>query len=372
MLRKLTAKKLTASDLTLFEWHFKNRNAGNQKAINLNADVFINTLYPILPELAVDRGGKIPLDLQIYGPGNAQLLNLQRKVIKIGSYKNWRLNGEFIYNPTDAPERFNVLIPGDIVIFEFNGIDIPSSAKAIFISNNLPIDKPLWAGFNALLGSRAMNAVSLSEVESIIHAAEPSSDHPIHELTVSKELEEIILTGQVDLKKLREKPSLRRISKEDLIRAKRNAEDKGRRGEELISSFLLGEHSTNKIKSFFWESDLNPIYPYDFYYINLSDEKIFVEVKSTEGEFERDFYISNNELKQAIDSPHYHIFRVYNIQETKACLRICTDIKEIAKQVLDIFRSLPEGVKANGISISPKKLSFSDELLIQLKDEIDE
>jgi len=47
MSRKLAVKRLTTSDLTFFEWHFKNRPAGKQKAINLNADVF-NELYPTL------------------------------------------------------------------------------------------------------------------------------------------------------------------------------------------------------------------------------------------------------------------------------------------------------------------------------------
>lgn len=101
MLKKLAAKRLTASDLTLFEWHYKNKNAGNQKAINLNANVFVDELFPVLPEIADRQDGRIPLDLQIYGPGHKELHNLQRKIIKIGSYKNWRLNGEFIHNPID-------------------------------------------------------------------------------------------------------------------------------------------------------------------------------------------------------------------------------------------------------------------------------
>ena len=42
MLKKLALKRLTASDLTFFEWHYRSRNAGNQKAINLNTDVFIS------------------------------------------------------------------------------------------------------------------------------------------------------------------------------------------------------------------------------------------------------------------------------------------------------------------------------------------
>lgn len=103
----------------MFEWQFRNKNAGNQKSINLNADVFIDRLYPSLQDTDVGRNGRVPLDLFLYGPGNARAWNLQRKIIKGGSYKNWRLNGEYIANPPDQPNRFDVLVPGDFVIFDF-------------------------------------------------------------------------------------------------------------------------------------------------------------------------------------------------------------------------------------------------------------
>ncbi len=57
-MRKFALKRLTASDLTFFVWHFKNRNAGNQKAINLNADVFVGKLFPSLPEVALAQSGE--------------------------------------------------------------------------------------------------------------------------------------------------------------------------------------------------------------------------------------------------------------------------------------------------------------------------
>ena len=75
-MRRLALKHLTRSDLTLFRWHFENENAGRQKAINLNADVFIEALYPALPPLAQERDGRLPIDLYIYGPGMASELNL--------------------------------------------------------------------------------------------------------------------------------------------------------------------------------------------------------------------------------------------------------------------------------------------------------
>jgi hypothetical protein len=132
MLRKFALKRLTASDLTFFEWHFRNHNAGNQKAINLNADVFIDKLYPSLPTLVLAKSGRIAIDLYLYGPGLEQELNLQRKIVKIGSYKNWRLDGEFIYDPNSRPDRFHSLQPNDLVLFEFIGELEPQTIKEFF------------------------------------------------------------------------------------------------------------------------------------------------------------------------------------------------------------------------------------------------
>ena len=40
MSQKLAIKRLTASDLTFFEWHYRRTPAVRQKAINLNAVIF--------------------------------------------------------------------------------------------------------------------------------------------------------------------------------------------------------------------------------------------------------------------------------------------------------------------------------------------
>lgn len=71
MQTKFAVKRLTPSDLTIFEWQFTNGNAGNQKSINLNEDVFIDQLFPFLPEASADTNGRIPVDLYVYGPGHS-------------------------------------------------------------------------------------------------------------------------------------------------------------------------------------------------------------------------------------------------------------------------------------------------------------
>jgi hypothetical protein len=61
MKRRITLKRLSASDLTLFEHHFKNTPGAKQKAFNLDASILIDKLYPGLPDSAdIIKDGRIP------------------------------------------------------------------------------------------------------------------------------------------------------------------------------------------------------------------------------------------------------------------------------------------------------------------------
>ena len=151
MINKLAVKRLTASDLTFFEWHFRNAPAGNQKAINLNADVFSDQLYPSLDNIVRKRQYKLGIDLWIAGPAAAQPVNLQRKIIKGASYKNWRLDGEIVHNPEDQPDRFNVLVPGDIALLGLEGDLFPDTVSLVLLvanSGRTSISPHHWTGFS--------------------------------------------------------------------------------------------------------------------------------------------------------------------------------------------------------------------------------
>src|ERR1700761_5012185 len=106
---RIALKRLTASDLTLFETLFRTLNAGNQKAINLNADIFVDRLYPSLPGLVPTYGDTIPVTLTVLGPAASPAHVISRAITKREAYKNWRLNGEFIRDPDGETGRFNVL-----------------------------------------------------------------------------------------------------------------------------------------------------------------------------------------------------------------------------------------------------------------------
>ena len=155
MSEKLALKRLTASDLTFFEWHFKNRNAGNQKAINLNADVFAGRLYPAVEAVARQSQNKLGVDLWIGGPGAASPHNYQRKIIKGAAYKNWRLDGEVVYNPETDPERFNGLRPGDLALLGFDGDLVPNTMHLVLVAKSAPEDSELFTRLDETAGGPA-------------------------------------------------------------------------------------------------------------------------------------------------------------------------------------------------------------------------
>jgi hypothetical protein len=366
---KLAVKRLTASDLTLFEWHFRNRNAGNQKAINLNADVFIDRLYPVLPE-AAGRAGRIPLDLFIYGPGLRGELNLQRKIIKFPSYKNWRLDGECVSpsDHTEEPERFNVLEPGDFALLEFVGDVVPSRARAVFLARGVAEDRPLCAGLDRLLAESSMATMSLGELERLIEESRPPEGHPIRDLSLEAVVEDAAQGGVQSARVLLRRSSRRRMSRDDLQRSRNNAEDVGRAGEELVYAYLAREQHAGAISGFDWISDANAISPYDFLVTQINGQQRRIDVKTTSYDFDRPLHISMNELLAMAEGPPYSIYRVYELDAATAKLRIALAAEPLAASVLEGFKLLPAGVTPDGVSVSPSILTFGPVLDLTLEE----
>lgn len=370
MSRKLAVKRLTASDLTFFEWHFRNRNAGNQKAINLNADVFIDRLYPALPEIAAETGGKIPLDLFIYGPGFAGEINLQRKIIKFGAYKNWRLNGEFIFDPADQPNRYHGLEPGDYAIFDFEGKVKPVSARMVLVARNVPADSALHKEIAREIGEEKMVAISVGTLTALIERSGTAADHPIGDLVEGAALEDAAQGGVEGAQRLRARRKGRKLTRDELLKARRNADDIGMLGEELLNAYFEQLKSRSNIKSFEWVSKTNAVAPYDFSVVEIAGNTLLLDAKSTVGDFDRTIHISVSELLQMVQgSERYDIYRLYEVSGTEAKLRIARDVKEHAASILEILDKLPAGVHADGISLSPSILRFEREILIELPEE---
>ncbi len=374
VLRRLAIKRLTASDLTFFEWQFRNRNAGNQKAVNLNADVFIDELYPGLPGTAMGIEGKRTLDLFIYGPGLRSEYNLQRKIVKGATYKNWRLDGEFVHNPPEDPDRFNVLMEGDLAVIEFFGETQPAAARMVLVGGGLPEDTSLHSILSGVVSAgRSMISLTPSRLAQLVEAAGTQSDHPINELVSLETALEVATLGDLQEKaKLRSAPPRRRMSPDVLQRARSNADRVGELGEQFVNSYLAVLKAEGQIEGFEWVSRENAVSPYDFR-THVGGEQILLDAKATEGTFERKLHISLSELRQmGFGIGRYDLYRVFDMGETTANLRVAEDVGEWAKAVIETFEGLPEGIVAEGIIVSPSKLHFGPTVEIKLLDEPEE
>jgi len=366
MSRKIALKKLTASDLTFFDWHYRNHPAGKQKAINLNADVFIKQFYPNLSSIAERKGGKIPLDLNLFGPGLSECYNLQRKIVKSESYKNWRLNGELIFSPENEPKRFNILQPEDYVIFEFYGDMEPDSAKAIFISSTLLEDTEIHKWLQQFTPIKSMVRLQDRNLNQLVSEVKCSDIHPINNFVLENHLEDAAFGGISGINKLRKSPYKGKISQEVLDRARLNAKNIGILGEELVNIYLetiLDE----SISDYSWISKTNAISPYDFTIIEKDETLVNIDVKATKNCFENCIHVSFNELLCMLhEQERYDLYRIYEIEGKTAKLRIAKDVREFARKVMDAFEKLPYGVKPDSISIPPESLIFTSEITIDI------
>ena len=292
MSQKLALKRLTRSDLTLFEWQFRKIAAGNQKAINLNAEVFVNQLFPALPTEAISRGGKFPLDLDVFGPSGAHRLNLQRKIIKFGEYKNWRLDGEFIANPIEQPDRFNSLQEGDFALMEFTGLHYPESARLALISKSG--DPTLYSTCESFLGAHKMAALSGDELDRILRTAKVEESFPITGASLEAIVEDAVQGGIEGTRRLLKRSAVRTVSKEELRAARNQTDEIGMLGETFVNDYLGKEQSSNRLKSFYWDSLRNAVSPYDFTIEPLKSTRYCIDVKTTRGDFNNRIHISVN------------------------------------------------------------------------------
>lgn len=140
---------------------------------------------------------------------------------------------------------------------------------------------------------------------------------------IQKEIEIISQTG-VQSKKY--KPF-------DLEKAKKNIALVGKRGEELVNEYLEQLRNLHKVESFEWmnksrESGL----PYDF----ILNQKEYIDVKSTRFDFTQNIVFSNQEVafvSQQKSDFDYSVYRVFDITEANANLKICTQCMPYMEQL---------------------------------------
>lgn len=189
------------------------------------------------------------------------------------------------------------------------------------------------------------------------------------QITMDVNLEDAALGGGQAFRRLFTRASLRQISKEDLQNARRNADETGRLGEELVNSYLVQLRNLGELAEVEWISQNNAVAPFDFRIRTLRGEVILIDAKATTGEFDRPIHISLNELLQiANGTERYDIYRVYAATLADGLLRVSSDVRGIGQEILRALSGLPDGVVADSISLQPSRLPFSREVMVSLQE----
>ena len=67
----------------------------------------------------------------------------------------------------------------------------------------------------------------------------------------------------------------------------------------------------------------------------------------------------------------YRLYRVYEIRENHAKLRISEPMRAFATQIVPVLEALPRGVSSDGISVDPKLLLFGAEAGLDQQEDIE-
>jgi hypothetical protein len=356
MVRRIAVKRLTESDLTIFTAYYRRPDVhSKQKAVNLNAEVFVDEFFP---QLQQTRRQKFQVALYVYGPGNHGELEEPRLVVK--QQKNWRLDGKLIDNPEDARNRFDQLRPDDVVVMEFiGGPDGPEEVRAVFLARANALDGALAEECSAFLGTgRSMASCAEADLRAMVSRALVSDDHPVHQILLEADLEDAALGGAGGQAGLRRRGSRRNRSPEALQQAKIAAEETGHRGELLVDRYLDAAVAAGEIRASTWVAATDATAPYDFE-IETSQGVRRIDVKSTAYDFASPLHVSFAELEcMARSAEPYDIYRVYAMTETKGELRIAAAVGAFAGSILSALSALPQGVTVDSVSVRPGLLRF--------------
>jgi hypothetical protein len=221
---RFAAKRLTRSDLTFFEYQFRRQNAGNQKSINLNRDVFVDLLFPLAASTTGGMARQFPVEVSIYGPGlrTARRLIARKVIAAGGSQKNWRLNGEFVPDPENDPTRYHGLAEHDLAVFGFEGDNgVPVAVYMVLLAQSEADDNGPFGEVTGVLGTRSMVELPADVLSGIVERSPVG--HPIRELLETERdqaMEEAALGSAEGTTRLLRQPSARRMTADALAKAR--------------------------------------------------------------------------------------------------------------------------------------------------------
>jgi hypothetical protein len=364
----IAIKLLQASEIPLFDpiwqrnkdWFRRGQipKLLKQKAINLNAREFLDSLYPGVREAAQAGLTRIPLSLTIYGPNGADAHEIARKAVRSRGSKNWRLNGETIHEPEGQPGRYSHLAEDDLALLRFDGEPQPTAVVMTLLSAAAGEGEIIRA-LMPFMDSTGMVLIAPKQLAAALEAVGVSREHPVWRLADDADAEAAVERAmEGDASALEEVRRRRRragagVSLEQWLRARAAAEATGRVGEEMVAEWLVQECDECE-----WVADAEPLSPFDMFAAGgpLGPGLTYLDVKTTKGPFGARFYLSMGETAFAAESDRpYRVIRVFDAGGEAPQARISEPINEWARNLLETGDSaFPEGVRADGFVVDPE------------------
>ena len=147
----------------------------------------------------------------------------------------------------------------------------------------------------------------------------------------------------------------------EVNKAKKYIQEIGRKGEELVNEYLHREQIADRIIDYEWVNrSAEKGRPYDFHIIYGSGLEQWMDVKTTDHEFNQPVIVSKNEINFITEKkdPQYSIFRVYSKQETKAKLKICSQCLRYIRKLQRDINYMTESMSDYKAGIVNYKIAF--------------
>lgn len=147
----------------------------------------------------------------------------------------------------------------------------------------------------------------------------------------------------------------------DVKKAQKLIHEIGKQGETLIDEYLQRQKSAKKVLNYEWMNrSTEQGKPFDFYIEYCNGQEQWVDVKTTEHEFEQAVIVSKNEIKFITEkeSRKYAIFRVYSLKELQAKLRVCSECLKYIKKLYRDIDYMTQSMSDYMASIVNYKIAF--------------
>jgi hypothetical protein len=255
---KIAIKLLSDSDLSLFEGHAA--HAG-QRAIELEANVFLDSFYPGLRSLHE----QVAIPLVVSGPGGGGAHRLTREIQRARGLNRWCLGGERIHDPAGKSGLYATLTVGDYGIFAFDGDTRPIIVTLVLVSAR--DDPRLHEAITARCGFTARNSMVvvpgllISELR-VVSGGAYSGEHPLDVLGFRDTVEQVLFGDMATARSL-QLPSDGLMSHDDLRQQLQSAEEFVQWGEELFGTWLVASGHCEEEFEWISQTHVRSVFDYE-------------------------------------------------------------------------------------------------------------